>query len=190
MTGDTAVRFHRAVFATDLARGLDPAAGPEGRFHHDGQAALYLSETVEGVVVALATYRRPQDPPRVILPLDVSAGTLLDLRDAGVAESLGAAPGAASERWQETRRLGRHPASWALSDAARATGADGMLYASRKRPDLTPILCCFAGTCPAPRGSHRRARRSRSRADPLPPPAVPRHARPAGRLGLGFCRAI
>ncbi|HCQ65841.1 MAG TPA: hypothetical protein DIU07_12125, partial [Rhodobacteraceae bacterium] len=38
------------------------------------------------------------------------------------------------------RTTGRQPASWALSDRARATGTEGMLYASRKRPDLTHLV--------------------------------------------------
>ena len=134
------MRYYRAVFAADIEAVLAPVASPEGRFHHGSQTALYLSETVEGVGVALATYLRPEDPPRLLVPLEVTCGGLFDARPDGALEALGLAPGAGAVRWQEDRAAGRRPLSWDLADAVRATGADGMLYASRKRPDLTHLV--------------------------------------------------
>lgn len=139
MVGMQGERVYRAVFATEIETVLAPVASPEGRFHHAGQAALYLSETVEGVEVAMATYLRADDPPRLVVPLAMSGGRLFDARREGDLRDLGLAPGAGSVRWQEDRAAGRRPLSWALADAVRATGADGMLYASRKRPDLTHL---------------------------------------------------
>jgi len=140
MTNEIPERFYRAVFATDLDRVLDPVASPQGRFHHTGQPALYLSETVDGVVTAIKTYLAAGHPTRVIVPLHLSARTILDARDAQTHRTLQTDPGSASMRWQDDRAAGRRPASWALSDRARATGAEGMLYASRKRPDLTHLV--------------------------------------------------
>lgn len=133
-------RAYRAVFASALDRALAPVANPEGRFHHAGQAALYLSQTIEGVEVALKTYLAAGDPPRLVVPFDLAGGTLFDAREDTAAGALGVPPGAGSVRWSADRAAGRRPASWDLSDAVRATGADGMFYASRKRPDLTHLV--------------------------------------------------
>lgn len=131
--------FFRVMFE---GRGdpLGAVVNPEGRFHHDGQPALYASETREGAVVATLSYARRGDPPRVIYPLMLAARRLIDLRDPREAVHHELDPALASLRWQEDRASGRAPATWALSDAARAAGADGMLYASRKRPDLTHLV--------------------------------------------------
>mgnify|MGYP003681887973 CR=1 FL=1 len=103
MTNEIPERFYRAVFATDLDRVLDPVASPQGRFHHTGQPALYLSETVNGVVTAMKTYLAAGDPTRVIVPLHLSARTILDARDAQTHRTLQTDPGAASMRWQDDR---------------------------------------------------------------------------------------
>lgn len=132
--------FYRAVFAADLDLALDPVANPEGRFHAAGHPALYLSQTVEGVLTAMKTYLGADDPDRVIVPLGLSASAILDARDPETHRGLKTDPGSASVRWQEDRAAGRRPASWDLADKARATGAEGMLYASRKRPDLTHLV--------------------------------------------------
>lgn len=118
----------RAVF-----RGGDPlapAAAPEGRFHHAGQFALYASLTPEGCVVALRRYLRPGDPPREIVPLSITATRLADLRGQA----------AASVVWQDIRAGGEPAPTWAFSDAARAAGAEGMLYSSRSRPELSHLV--------------------------------------------------
>ena len=87
MTADAAFlspqagRFWRMMFAADP----DPLAlarAPEGRFHRDGQRALYLSATPAGCVAAIRRYVRPSDPPRVLIPLRVTLSRIVDLRDA------------------------------------------------------------------------------------------------------------
>lgn len=118
----------RAVFA-----GSDPlslARSPVGRFHHSGQTALYTSLSAEGCAVAIRQYVQPSDPPRVIVPLTVSARHLADLRgrpDVSVV-------------WQDDWAKGIPSSTWAFSDAARADGAQGLLYSSRSRPDLTHLV--------------------------------------------------
>ncbi|MBN8631361.1 MAG: RES family NAD+ phosphorylase [Rhodobacterales bacterium] len=109
---------------------LGPATAPVGRFHHAGQIALYTSLTVEGTVVAMQRYLRPDDPPREVVPLTIRATRLADLR--GNPE--------ASVVWQDMHAAGAASPTWAFSDRARQAGAEGMLYSSRSRPDLTHLV--------------------------------------------------
>ncbi|MGZ9811503.1 RES family NAD+ phosphorylase [Pseudoroseicyclus sp. H15] len=115
----------RILFA-DQTDPLAPVRGPKGRFHHSGQPALYASLSPEGAAAALARYVRPDDPPRLIHRLDLSIDGIVDLRE------------------NDTARIAWHeidgPApTWPLSDAARASGAHGLLYRSRTRPDLENV---------------------------------------------------
>ncbi|MBP9183969.1 MAG: RES family NAD+ phosphorylase [Fuscovulum sp.] len=107
---------------------MAPASAPEGRFHHSGQWALYASLTPEGCAVAIRRYLRPDDPPRVVVALRVT-GRMVDLR--GRTE--------ASVVWQDGWAAGTPSPTWAFSDAARAAGAQGLLYSSRSRPDLAHL---------------------------------------------------
>lgn len=109
---------------------LAPVASPEGRFHHSGQRAIYCSLTPEGTVVAIRRYLRADDGPRVIQALILRALRLVDLR--GHPEG--------SVVWQDSRSAGAPAPTWAFSDAARAAGAQGMLYSSRSRPDLSHLV--------------------------------------------------
>ena len=109
---------------------LAPVASPEGRFHHSGQWAIYASLTPEGCAVAIRRYLRPDDPPRVVVPLSLRRLRLVDCR--GRADL--------SVVWQDIRAAGAPSPTWAFSDAARAEGAEGMLYSSRSRPDLSHLV--------------------------------------------------
>lgn len=42
--------------------------------------------------------------------------------------------------WQDDRAKGLVPATWSVSDAARISGSQAMLYSSRSRPDLSHIV--------------------------------------------------
>ncbi len=123
----------RTIFAgaDDATR---PVASTEGRFHHDGQTAIYTSLTAEGCRVAIKRYVGSNEPPRIIVPLDVRLTKVVDLR--GRAEL--------STVWQDIRATGAPAPTWAYSDAARASGAQGLLYSSRSRPDLTHLVV-FSG---------------------------------------------
>lgn len=114
----------------DGADPLTPAAAPEGRFHRPGQCAIYTSLTPQGTAVAIARYVAPGDPARVIHPLHVSARHLADLRDEPQASAV----------WQDIRATGAKAPTWRFSDAARADGAQGLLYRSRSRPDLIHLV--------------------------------------------------
>jgi hypothetical protein len=108
---------------------LAPASTPEGRFHHDGQVALYTSLSAEGCGVAIRRYLRPDDSPRDLVPLWVDLARVADLRgqpDLSVV-------------WQD-KSPGTASPTWAHSDKARADGAQGLVYSSRSRPDLGHLV--------------------------------------------------
>ena len=126
-----------------LADGGDPLAGAqalEGRFHHDGQLALYAALTPEGAAASLTRYLRDDDPARVIVGLSLEGGAILDLDAPDLPEGIDGET--ARHRWDLDRDEGRFPPTWVMSDRIRATGWDGFLYPSRLRPDLRN-LCLF-----------------------------------------------
>lgn len=129
------------VMPADAAdHALDPAGSPEGRFHHDGQAALYASLTEDGPAASLTRYLLPDDPPRVILRLALSGARLFDAGSAAALADLGFVADAAVHRWDIDRERGVRPVTWALSDAVRARGYDGMIYPARLRPELANLV--------------------------------------------------
>ena len=118
----------RMVFAGQDARA--PVRSPEGRFHHSGQRAIYTSLTPEGTAVAIRRYVRPDDPPRKVVPLTLAALSVADHRGNPDLSVI----------WQDIRAAGASAPTWAWSDAAREAGAEGLLYASRSRPDLSHLV--------------------------------------------------
>ena len=119
----------RILFQSQAGSPLDPARAPEGRFHHHGQSALYASLSEEGAGVAIRRYVSAGDPARVIQRCQVTA-SLHDLR--GRRE--------VSVVWQDIAAVDLPSPTWAYSDKARALGAQGMLYSSRSRPDLSHLV--------------------------------------------------
>lgn len=106
---------------------LAPAQATEGRFHHDGQWAVYTSLTPEGCHLAIARYRKAGGPPRELVQLRVQAPACADHRTDPAARIV----------WQD---LPRPAPTWSVSDAARDQGAQGLIYASRSRPELTHLV--------------------------------------------------
>ncbi len=133
-------RFWRITFAEHARQVLDGVRHPEGRYHHDGQPALYASPTPEFAAMAVDAYLRPGDPPRVICPLALSDARLCDLRDPDICATLGITPDISSVPWVPERAAGLPATSWAASDAVRATDADGMIYRARSYPDRWHIV--------------------------------------------------
>ena len=82
----------------------------------------------------MATYLRPQDPPRVIAALTITAAQVVDLRQPETLRCLALTGAEPSVEWQPQRSQGMPATSWLASDVARATGVDGMVYTSRKDP--------------------------------------------------------
>ncbi len=120
----------RILFRTQSGDPFSPARAPEGRFHHSGQFALYASLSAEGAGIAIRRYVSQNDPPRVIQQLQVSKARVLDLRGQT----------SASIVWQDLRATGVRSPTWRYSDKARESGADGLLYSSRSRPDLSHLV--------------------------------------------------
>ncbi len=133
-------RFYRITFASDATRVLGGVIHPEGRFHHDGQPAFYASPTCQAAAIAVATYVKPDDAPRVLIPLKISAAKVFDLRNPETCASLGIEAHTPSVKWAEQRAKGEPATSWQASDAARKYGADGMIYTSRKDPNRWHIV--------------------------------------------------
>ncbi|WP_170383630.1 RES family NAD+ phosphorylase [Ruegeria atlantica] len=120
----------RILYQSQIAAPLAAAQAPEGRFHHSGQAALYCSLSAEGAGVAIRRYVCANDPPRVLQRAQVSNARLVDLRGQ---------PGA-SIVWQDIREQQGTSPKWSYSDSARDIGADGLMYSSRTRPELSHIV--------------------------------------------------
>ncbi len=118
---------------------LAPARHPVGRFHYDGQNALYLSATPKGCVMATRRYMDITDPPRVLVPLAVYSDKIIDLRNA---KATGAYQIDVSQRaveWQNFHAQGKRSPTWDMSDRIRELGLHGMLYASRTDPRKTHL---------------------------------------------------
>lgn len=130
-------RFYRLIDKARAGEVLSPAQSPEGRFHHSGQRALYLSETIAGTHVAMARYKSTGPPGQIVLPLWLENARVLDLRDHSQCRRLNIDPSQTNSVWQEAPRPSP---TWRISDVARALGADGMLYPSRSRPELTHVV--------------------------------------------------
>ncbi len=133
-------RFYRIIFESDLARVLEGVPNPEGRFHHDRQPALYLSPSHNAARVAIDSYYRSNDAARVIVPLKLSSANVLDFRKTATSDGLGLTGRETTVHWRRERRAKKPATSWRASDAARAAGADGMIYHSRKAPPLWHVV--------------------------------------------------
>lgn len=128
--------FYRILFADNLHNVLTAVRNPEGRFHHQGQQALYTSCTPEGARLALGYYAQPDDRPRLIVELNVNGADLFDLRDETACAELSITYDDATVRWQNERSANEPATTWRVSDAVRASGADGMYYPSSSWPDV------------------------------------------------------
>ena len=123
----------RIMFADQSKKACEPVGSPLGRFHHSEQIALYTSCSEEGASVAIQRYLKLDDAERIIVPLKVSADRIYDVRKTDFSKS-------ASAVWQDVVEKGESAPTWQYSDAARIAGAQGMLYASRSRPDLAHLV--------------------------------------------------
>lgn len=127
-------KLYRIAFEKYADRVLDGVIHPEGRFHQDGEPALYASPTPEGAAIAIAVYLKLDDAPRVMIPMALNDARMVDLRDPVTCAALEIDPKWPSVPWADQRAAGQPATSWRASDAARASGADGMIYASRRAP--------------------------------------------------------
>lgn len=132
--------FHRILFEADRQRCLERVPSGQGRFHHDGQPALYMSPHPDWAWLAVAPYVRDGDPPRIAVPLALTGAALADLRDPAACRALGVDPADAAADWRGQLGRGERPVSWRASDAVRDAGADGMIYPSRTAPERWHIV--------------------------------------------------
>ncbi len=132
--------FYRIAFAQYADRVLDGVIYPEGRFHHDGQPALYASPSPETAAIAIDIYLKDNDAPRVMIPLAIENAKMADLRDPDTCATLGIDPVWPSVPWADQRTAGKPATSWKASDIVRDSGADGMIYASRRAPERWHIV--------------------------------------------------
>jgi RES domain-containing protein len=126
--------FYRVVRLDEEERVLDGAASIEGRFHHRGQPALYMSPSVEAAGHAVARFVRDGDPSRRAFELTVSGASVVDLRNPLHCRALSIDPQDAAIDWMPQREAGEPANSWRPADAVRSAGADGMIYTARSHP--------------------------------------------------------
>lgn len=126
--------FYHIVQNSEAQRVLEGALSVEGRFHHGGQPAFYMSPSIEDAGHAVARYAHEGDPPRVAVELTLSGAKVADLRDRLHCEALGVDPQDATIDWLPQREAGQPASSWRPADAVRAAGADGMIYTARSNP--------------------------------------------------------
>lgn len=143
-------QFWRSAFVGDEDSLLEPARAPMGRWHHNGQPALYLSETPDGCRVATKAYHRNGDPIRNIYPLRVDNAHVIDLRQPVVRVELSITLADLHVFWADLNSLGETPITWLIGDQIRNTGASGILTPSRSRPDLTHLTLFRWNTNDAP----------------------------------------
>lgn len=126
--------FYRIVPKARAKYALAPAISPEGRFHHDGQSALYVSSRPDWAEHAIKVYVRDDDPPRIICELEIKAARVLDLRDQEQCVAWGTDASLASVPWLPERSRGKPASTWSVADLARECGADGLIYTARTAP--------------------------------------------------------
>ena len=126
--------FYRIVPGDRATQALAPAVSPEGRFHHDGQPTLYVSSRPDWAEHAIKSYVRDNDPPRVICELRLTGAKVLDLRRPDHCAAWDIDPSLAAVPWLPERAQNSPASTWTVSDRARASGADGMIYTARSEP--------------------------------------------------------
>jgi RES domain-containing protein len=131
--------FFRSVDARHQAAVLDGSVAA-GRYSAPGGRALYLSASVEGVQAAMLAHQRPDDPPRVVVSLQVRADRVFDLRDEARCTEVGINMREATAPWQQDVRNGRAPPSWGVARRLREIGARGLIDPSRKAPGLWHLV--------------------------------------------------
>ncbi|MPT47444.1 MAG: RES domain-containing protein [Sphingobium sp.] len=127
-------RFFRILFDRDEAFILRGAAAPEGRYHHDGQKALYMSPDAGWAWNAAKVHARSGNQAPFVQQLIVQRAYVVDIRDAAACDMLGISSADSDVPWQPQLLTGQRPSTWNISDKARAVGADGLIYTARTAP--------------------------------------------------------
>lgn len=72
---------------------------------------------------------------RVAFPLWLDGARVIDLRTPATLVALGLSRYESATPWMPERELGQPATTWRASDAARGTGACGMIYTARSAPE-------------------------------------------------------
>lgn len=75
-----------------------------------------------------------ESPVREVLPFEVAASHIADLRDSVAMAAIGVDLEAAARPWQDDVAAGRTPASWRARETLLDLGAQGLIDLSPKRP--------------------------------------------------------
>ncbi len=128
-------RFFRSVLADRVNDVLaPPLPGSAGRYHRPGQTTLYMSPRLEWAMIAVSGYIREDGRPRVVIPLMVGVAHVLDQHDEAACHAIGIDRERSNAPWRAALEAGDEPPSWRNADAARASGADGIIDRSRMIP--------------------------------------------------------
>ena len=130
--------FFREV---DRDRVEDALAGSRrpGRYSRGDQPTLYLSASRAGVEAAMTAYRNGQGQ-RAVLPFEVRAAGLFDLRRPEALARVRAGFGDPLADWRRTLDQGATPASWLARDWIEGMGAVGLIDPSRHAPGLWHLV--------------------------------------------------
>ena len=127
--------FYRAVRPERLNDVLQPPDQTSaGRYHRHGQAALYMSPSLEWSRIAVSGYMREDGLSRLIVPLQVDDAHVFDQRDRHACAQLGIDRNLSNASWRQALQDGEIPPSWPIADAARNIPADGIVDISRHIP--------------------------------------------------------
>lgn len=127
--------FFRSVLVDRVKDVLaPPLPRSAGRYHRPGQATLYMSPKLEWAITAVSGYIREDGRPRVVIPLMVGVAHVLDQHDEEACRAIGVERELSNAPWRAALAAGEEPPSWRNADAARASGADGIIDRSRMIP--------------------------------------------------------
>jgi len=131
--------FYRSIGADHVERALSGSVRP-GRYSRADQPSLYLSVSRDGVEAAMIAHKDAASPERIVVPVRVVADCIFDLRDERACAEAGIDRGLAFADWQDIVRAGGEAPSWAVANAVRALGANGLIDPSRKAPGLWHLV--------------------------------------------------
>jgi len=135
---DVGGTFFREVDRSRIAEALAGSRGP-GRYSRYDQPTLYLSASVAGVDAAMRAYSNRRTE-RAVVPFEVAASDVLDLRRPEALAQVRAKCGDPMGNWRTALDRGATPASWRARDWIEDMGAAGLIDPSRHAPGLWHLV--------------------------------------------------
>jgi len=127
--------FFRSIVAERRAALLSKQRpGDVGRYHGPDQHALYMSPKAEWARLVAQWYAEQDGHPRLLFSLSLDEAQVLDLGDGAACAHFGIDAASANLSWRKALEVDERPPSWAVADAVRSTGADGLIDRSRLFP--------------------------------------------------------